>query len=378
MKKVLTVDDSKVVRTMVTKHLQPWGCTIVEAANGQEGVELARREQPDLILLDVTMPVMDGRQALAEIRKDDTTKDIAVVMLTAESGKELVLEIVKLGVKGYIVKPFTRETFEKEVAKIIGAPGEQAAAPAPPPAAAPAAVDPSTVLVVDDSARVLEAAKSGLGGAFTVLTALSGKEALEQYAQARPGVVVIDLLMPEMDGVQTLARLRANGGAGSAYVALSVRGDAGAHEKARKAGFRAILDKPFQPAEIVEQVKAVLATAASDGDPILATQNGCPIIVVPDPKSKAFPRFLKAAQSAVRSLAEEGHDCLVVDLLAITEMNVGLTKTLVELMSEASGKGIRTAVCAASSVTDGLKQLAETREAAYADSRDAAIESLRR
>src|SRR5512143_2142903 len=104
MKKVLTVDDSKVVRSMVTRHLQPYGCEVLEATNGQEGVDVAKANHPDLILLDVTMPVMDGKQALAELRKDPTTKPIPVIMLTAESGRELVVEIIKLGVSGYIVK----------------------------------------------------------------------------------------------------------------------------------------------------------------------------------------------------------------------------------------------------------------------------------
>ncbi len=72
MSTVLTIDDSKVVRTMVARHLQPYGCTVVEAQNGVEGLEAARQHRPDLILLDVTMPVMDGRQCLAELRKDGT------------------------------------------------------------------------------------------------------------------------------------------------------------------------------------------------------------------------------------------------------------------------------------------------------------------
>jgi two-component system cell cycle response regulator len=121
MKKVLTVDDSKVVRTMVTRALVPYGCQIVEAANGREGVDAARRERPDLILLDVTMPVMDGREALIELREDPDVQATPVIMLTDESGRDLVLEIAKLGVKGYIVKPFTTETFAAEVDKVLGA-----------------------------------------------------------------------------------------------------------------------------------------------------------------------------------------------------------------------------------------------------------------
>ena len=239
MSTVLTVDDSKVVRSMVTRHLQPYGCTIIEATNGQEGVDHGARPQPDLVLLDVTMPVMDGRQALAELRKDDATKGIPVIMLTAESGRDLVIEIAKLGVNGYIVKPFQQETFDKEVSKVLGAPG--AAAPA-----GATAVDPRAVLVVDDSEKVLAMAKAALEQSLTVLTATSGKEAIAQYAKARPGVVVIDLVMPDMDGFATLAELQKLG-----QVELRRphrRGDASLHERARKAGYTAIVEKPFQAA----------------------------------------------------------------------------------------------------------------------------------
>ena len=180
MKKVLTVDDSKVVRTMVARHLQPYGCQVLEAANGREGVDVARKEQPDLILLDVTMPVMDGRQALAEIRQDAALKGTPVVMLTAESGKDLVLEIAKLGVKGYIVKPFTKATFEAEVGKLLGG-GSQPAAAAQPST-------PGCVLVVDDSERVLAAARASLEASVKVLTASSGADAVAQFAAERPRV----------------------------------------------------------------------------------------------------------------------------------------------------------------------------------------------
>jgi CheY-like chemotaxis protein len=125
---VLTVDDSKVVRSMVTRHLQSYGCTIIEATNGREGVDLARIHKPDLVLLDVTMPVMDGRQALGELRKDATTKAIPVILLTAESSRDLLMEVAQLGVNGYIVKPFQQDTFDKEVGKVLAARGAAAGA----------------------------------------------------------------------------------------------------------------------------------------------------------------------------------------------------------------------------------------------------------
>lgn len=154
MKKVLTVDDSKVVRSMVSRHLQPYGCEVIEAQNGQEGYETAKSARPDLVLLDVTMPVMDGKACLAAIRGDDGTKALPVIMLTAESGRELVVEIAKLGVAGYIVKPFQKDGFEREVSKVLGPPSAGDAAVAAATATSQSADELLALLAEDDGCQV--------------------------------------------------------------------------------------------------------------------------------------------------------------------------------------------------------------------------------
>jgi CheY-like chemotaxis protein len=119
MSTVLTVDDSKVVRSMVTRHPRPYDCTIVEVTNGREAVDMARTHQIDLVLLAGTMPVMDGRQ---------------------------------------------------EVSEILGPPGVATIANA--------TLDAGTVLVVDDSDEVLAMAKTALEPSMTLLTATSGRAAI--------------------------------------------------------------------------------------------------------------------------------------------------------------------------------------------------------
>lgn len=363
MKKVLTVDDSKVVRTMVTRALAPYGCQILEAANGKEGVEVAQRERPDLILLDVTMPVMDGREALIEIRKAPDIQHTPVIMLTAESGRDLVLEIAKLGVKGYIVKPFTAETFAAEVDKVLGAPGAQ-------PAAAAAKANPRCVLVVDDSERVLEMVKTTLAASAEVVTAASGTDAITRYPESKAGLVLVDLVMPDMDGFATLAKLKAQGVSGSRFVALSVRGDADAKEKALKAGFVAVVEKPIQADALTALLAGVAGDEASDG--FVADEAGCPVLVVPDAQAKSFGHFLPAAQKALRALAEDGNDRVIVDLAAVTVVNTALVKCVVEVMAQAMGMGLKTAVCATGPTAKALRDVAETRDAVYAETRQAA------
>jgi len=117
--KILTVDDSKTVRMIIQRAFRPHDCVICEAANGEEGLAVAVRESPDLILLDITMPVMDGITMLAQLRQNPQLKNIPVIMLTAESSRDIVAQIASLGVRDYLVKPFKDEQLLTKVKAII-------------------------------------------------------------------------------------------------------------------------------------------------------------------------------------------------------------------------------------------------------------------
>jgi len=117
--KVLTVDDSKTIRMIVKKAFQPYNCVVFEAENGVEGLAAATKEKPGLIILDITMPVMTGIEMLERLKGDATLKDIPVIMLTAESGKDNVVNIVKKGIKDYMVKPFKGEDLLERVRKFM-------------------------------------------------------------------------------------------------------------------------------------------------------------------------------------------------------------------------------------------------------------------
>jgi CheY-like chemotaxis protein len=107
--KILTVDDSRMVRMIVTKAFTPLGCQIFEAATGTEGLAIAAEVFPDLIFLDITMPDMNGLLVLETLRSIDALKATPVVMLTAESGNNSIKRADELKVSGYIAKPFKGE-----------------------------------------------------------------------------------------------------------------------------------------------------------------------------------------------------------------------------------------------------------------------------
>ena len=117
--KILTVDDSRTIRMIVKKAFKPYDCDLVEAENGMEGLTAAAKEKPDLIVLDITMPVMTGIEMLHKLKEQPDLENIPVIMLTAESGKDNVMQIVKMGVKDYIVKPFKGEQLIERVSAIL-------------------------------------------------------------------------------------------------------------------------------------------------------------------------------------------------------------------------------------------------------------------
>jgi two-component system chemotaxis response regulator CheY len=117
MAKILVVDDAEFLRLRISKMLSGEGHNIVEAENGLKAVETYKAEKPDIVLMDITMPEMDGLTALKEIRSIDASA--RVVMLTALGQESVVLEAIKSGARDFVVKPFERERVLSAIGKLI-------------------------------------------------------------------------------------------------------------------------------------------------------------------------------------------------------------------------------------------------------------------
>lgn len=118
MAKILVVDDAEFLRVRISKMLTGDGHQIVEAENGVKAVSAYKANRPDLVLMDITMPEMDGLTALKEIRAYDPKAK--VVMLTALGQESVVLEAIKSGARDFVVKPFERERVLGAIAKLLG------------------------------------------------------------------------------------------------------------------------------------------------------------------------------------------------------------------------------------------------------------------
>ena len=122
MQKILVVDDEQDIRDMLKKRLEQAGYSAVTASGGEEAISSAKSDKPDLILLDIAMPLMDGYQACEKLKADKDTKDIPVLFLTAKdlAPQSIYERYEKLGAAGYMPKPSQFSDLLKKIKEIIG------------------------------------------------------------------------------------------------------------------------------------------------------------------------------------------------------------------------------------------------------------------
>ena len=245
--KILTVDDSKTVRIIVRKAFKPFDIELFEASNGVEGLAVAAKDLPDLILLDVTMPVMDGVEMLTKIKADPQLKGIPVMMLTAEGGRENVLKIAKIGVRDYLVKPFKEESLLEKAGRII-----DLKPLAEGPGKARSILDPVDVLIVEDKPAIIQQIQDGLKHTpWKIHGVTTPAEAMEFCARKEPDLLMISLSLPE-DAAFTLFRsIRTNVKLKFKPVfALVVKTEMNSQSQAQQVGFSSIITKPIDLPEL--------------------------------------------------------------------------------------------------------------------------------
>lgn len=117
--KILIADDDADMLELLTVMLEGEGYTVLKAENGLQAVEMARKELPALVMLDIHMPVMDGLKACKEIKSDKVTRTVPVVMLTVEGSIHEIQQAISYGAKTYITKPSSKAEILKVVKSII-------------------------------------------------------------------------------------------------------------------------------------------------------------------------------------------------------------------------------------------------------------------
>ncbi|MEJ2218191.1 MAG: response regulator [Gemmatimonadota bacterium] len=237
---VLVVDDDEAARDLVGRYLIGAGMRPVFAADGPTGIRIARELRPAAITLDAMMPSMDGWSVLTELKSEPELADIPVVMITILDEKPLGLA---LGASEYLTKPVERERVVAVMKRFVSA-----------PAAAP-------VLVVEDDEATRALLRRALEAeGCTVTEAADGRAGLERVAQRMPALILLDLIMPGMDGFEFLEELRGHDTWHAIPVVVVTAKDLTDDERRRlNGGVQRIVQKgPLNRTELVERLHAVL------------------------------------------------------------------------------------------------------------------------
>ncbi len=239
---VLVVDDDASARDLITRHLRKEGYRVEQAADGREGLERARTLQPDVITLDVLMPEMDGWGTLSALKADRSLAEIPVVMLSIQDDERLGMT---LGAAEYLTKPIDRDRLSAVVAKYSQRAG----------------AGKGTVLVIEDDPSVRDISRRVLErDGWTVVEAENGRIGLERVAEAPPEVVLLDLMMPEMDGFEFLESLR-KGPSSSVPVVVITAKDLSADDHRRLNGaVQHILRKGvYKREELLQRIRGLVS-----------------------------------------------------------------------------------------------------------------------
>jgi signal transduction histidine kinase/CheY-like chemotaxis protein len=182
---VLVIDDELPVRDLMRRFLNKEGFRVLAVGGGEDGLRIAREQRPDAITLDVMMPGMDGWTVLSALMADPDLRDIPVIMLTIVDDKHTGYA---LGASDYLTKPIDRARLLAVLSRYRR---------------------DLPILVVDDEPGVRQLLRRTLEGeGYTVVEAENGRAALALLDSGLPGVILLDLMMPELDGFGVVSALR--------------------------------------------------------------------------------------------------------------------------------------------------------------------------
>ncbi|MFP4540391.1 MAG: response regulator [Opitutales bacterium] len=323
---ILTVDDSRAVRMIVKKAFKTYACDIQEAGNGVEGMAMAGKSPPDLILLDITMPVMDGVEMLTKLKSDRALKHIPVIMLTAEAGRDTVMKIAKLGIRDYIVKPFQEGVLVNKVSRVVEL------RPAEEKRVVKKITDAVNIVVVDDKPAIIQQFREKLGHLpWEIHGASSTGETIDACNKVVPDLVVVSLSLPDESGLSLFRILRSEQKTKFVPIfGMVVKTDKEIQEAAQKLGFTNIVTKPIDFDEFEMRVSKAINLDTSEryfvfGEDYLTVR----FPAVPSPSVLA--EFQEYLRTKISEAVDRGFYKIVIDATSLKTVSVDVMKLMIKV-----------------------------------------------
>jgi len=370
MLRVLTVDDSRAVRTIVRKQITEMGFEACEAEDGEQGLLKLKEVAVDLVLLDVTMPVLDGPGMLARMR--DSGNKTPVIMLTSESKRSIVANAMKLGIDDYILKPFKPEELKAKMMKIIGnaelvGTDEEPEAPAPVAVAAAAASggEPSAtrqfvdVMVIDDMDNVGRKLRTLLPPHMTMVSFASATSAIAACRDKAARVIMIDNELPDVLAKVLTRQLRLLQ-PHAALLALALRSTNDIAKEMKDEGFDDVLYKPFGQ----DSIDDFLLKYFDNQELLVCTENVFKVGAFKGKEERLpiyFERLGGLFLESLKKAASACYDEVILDLSLAPTRQEKLPRMLLEFTEVSKSQGIDIKLVGGPEIKKVLGAFTETR-----------------
>jgi DNA-binding response OmpR family regulator len=319
--KVLIVDDSLTVRMDLSEALEAAGYRPLLCSSLGGAREALTGQSVDLIILDVLLPDGDGVDLLKEIRAAPATREVPILMLSSEADVHDRIRGMQTGADDYVGKPYDAGYVVARAQELLRRRhgGDQT----------PVAEEKPAILVIDDSATFREELRGALEPlGYGVITAATGEEGLRLAAMRRPAALIVDGVMPGIDGATVIRRLRLDGVLrGLPCLLLTASDEQGAELRALDAGADAFVRKEEDLGVILARFTAMLRTARTEPQVLSTHSSPKRILAVDDSltylqelgfelRDEGYDVVLaRSGEEALEVVAVQNVDCILLDLL---------------------------------------------------------------
>ena len=372
-KKVLSIDDSKAVRIIVKKAFKSYDVEVVEATNGVEGLSAAEKEHPDIILLDVTMPVMDGVEMLSKLKADASLKNIPVIMLTAEAGKENVMKIAKMGIRDYIVKPFKEDALLDKVSSVIEVmPQDDGSGPKKK------MDDGLDILVVEDKPAIIKQMEKGLAHneKWRIHGIGSADEAINFVGKQIPDITIISVSLPD-DGAVNLFRFMRKSD-DLKYIptfGMAVKTAEEDIDKARQAGITSIVTKPIDFRDLENKIVKALKLDVS-GRYFNVDDEALTIVFPADPQQDDMNQIDGYMKSKLTESVDAGVAKVIIDMTQLSGVDMKIITVVADAINACTDMGMPYGLVGNDVVVGECSGIEDSTEWEFFESVDDARENL--
>ncbi|MEN6616554.1 MAG: response regulator [Syntrophorhabdus sp.] len=255
MNKILIVDDDPEIHKLLRAKMIQEGYGVMSASDAYGAIQTARREKPDLIILDIMLPGGGGLHALKNIRLLSDTASIPVVILTGSEDAEIKQKIIEHGVQGYLQKPFEYQTVSGKIAELLKSDAnnqeEEIAGKS----------KRKNILVVDDDPDIISQLSRKLAAdGYDVIAASDAYHAIQTIIRAKPDLIILDIMLPGGGGLHVLQKIRAIPGTSNMpVIVLTGSEDAGIKQKMIDQNISGYFQKPYDYTVLRNYIKDVFS-----------------------------------------------------------------------------------------------------------------------